>query len=153
MPLIAFVTKTCFKCNTDKPLVEFYRHSKMGDGRLNKCKDCAKTDVARNRFEKLEYYSDYERRRNQTPERRLKRKQYKLIYNVVNVKKYKARNLVNNALRDGRIQKQPCQYCGTNEKVQAHHRDYSKPLEVIWTCFRCHREQEHGQKVVSPAPF
>lgn len=38
-------TKICFKCNIDKPLYEYYKHKQMGDGHLNKCKDCTKKDT------------------------------------------------------------------------------------------------------------
>lgn len=37
--------KVCFKCNIEKPLTEYYKHKKMGDGHLNKCKDCTKKDT------------------------------------------------------------------------------------------------------------
>lgn len=58
------------------------------------------------------------------------------------IKKYdpvkgRARNVLNYALRRGEIARLPCQVCG-NEKVQAHHDDYSKPLDVRWLCVEHH---------------
>ena len=47
--------KQCFKCKVIKPLTEFYKHSKMKDGTVNKCKDCNKNDVKGNY---LEYIKD-----------------------------------------------------------------------------------------------
>lgn len=54
-----------------------------------------------------------------------------------NQAKFKARSVVNNAKRDGKIKPAPCANCG-KKKTQAHHTDYTKPLEVVWLCAKCH---------------
>lgn len=48
----------------------------------------------------------------------------------------RARQILQYHLRKGKITQVPCR-CGIKE-VQAHHPDYSKPLEVIWLCVGCH---------------
>ncbi len=50
-----------------------------------------------------------------------------------NAKKNRARVKVARALKDGTLEKEPCYECGS-EIVQAHHDDYSKPLDVRWLC-------------------
>lgn len=49
-----------------------------------------------------------------------------------------ARSAVSNALKYGRLKKVAC-FCG-EEKVEAHHENYSKPLDVIWVCRKHHVE-------------
>lgn len=49
-----------------------------------------------------------------------------------NPEKVKAHRVVYGALRNGSLVKQPC-HCGET-KVNAHHNDYSKPLEIAWLC-------------------
>ena len=46
--------------------------------------------------------------------------------------------LVRKAIRSGELIKQPCEICGTLDKIHAHHEDYSNPLDVRWLCSRHH---------------
>lgn len=137
--------KKCFKCGTEKGLDEFYRHSQMQDGRLNKCKECARRDVGDNYRKRKPYYQAYERRRFRRPERKAQIRRIVQRRRKLHPEKYKAHNAVSNAIRDGRLIRQPCEACG-NAKSQAHHDDYNKPLDVRWLCFKCHRAY-HGQEV------
>jgi len=48
-------------------------------------------------------------------------------------------NQLNLAFQQGRIKRLPCFVCN-NPKTDAHHQDYSKPLEVFWLCREHHQE-------------
>lgn len=125
--------KTCFKCNTEKPISDFYKHPKMADGYLGKCKDCTKRDTRINRRKKSDYYRDYDRKRGNR-----QHKEYESKYRSRFPEKHAAHIIVNNAIRNKKLVKEPCFMCGCNN-VHAHHVDYDKPLEVIWLCPTCHK--------------
>ena len=55
--------------------------------------------------------------------------------------KYKARYILRNAVRLGKIKEGCCEVCGLL-KVESHHDDYSKPLVVRWFCHQHHCELE-----------
>lgn len=135
--------KDCFKCGRHFPLSEYYRHPGMGDGRLGKCKECTKQDVHQNYLLRVDQYKAYERERNRKPERRVATVERQRRRRVTEAEKYKARQAVSNALRNGKLKRLPCEVCG-NKDVEAHHEDYAKPLDVKWLCFLHHR-QAHGQ--------
>ena len=143
--------KQCFKCEQVKPLDEFYQDGRMLDGFLNKCKQCTRLDVKKNRKKKLEQYKEYDRERAMRPNRVAARKEYaasergKAIQRLAHKKsrerfpeKFKARYVLNNAIRDGKIVRPLMCRCGSTGRIEAHHIDYSKPLEVIWLCKPCH---------------
>lgn len=135
--------KKCRGCEIVHPLSSFYKHPMMADGRLHYCKECIKSRV-RERYQRANGRVEYERRRNQQPGRKEAQRGYVKSRRQASPEKYKARTQVGNALRDGRIEKEPCVVCRSTERVQGHHEDYSKGLEVRWLCFRCHLE-EHGR--------
>jgi len=59
----------------------------------------------------------------------------------------KARQILKYQMRAGRIKEEPCKKCGSTEDVNAHHEDYSKPLDVVWLCRQCHLEL-HNNKLI-----
>jgi hypothetical protein len=124
--------KVCFKCKKLKPIEDFYKHGKTG--RVNKCKDCTKTDVTEYRNNNIDKVRAYDRERGKLPHRIEQNTKRTAEYRSANPEKYKAHCAVNNALRDGRIERKPCAVCGETESLEAHHFDYRKPLEVIWLC-------------------
>lgn len=135
--------KVCFKCKNNKPLSDFYRHSQMSDGYLGKCKECTKIDNFQNRRKREEYYIDFDRKRANLPHRLEYRNNYIAEYRKKNPLVYKAHIITNNAVRDGKLTKKPCRFCGGN-KVEAHHSDYNKPLFVDWLCAKHHRRLHAG---------
>lgn len=64
---------------------------------------------------------------------------------IRNPQKIAARQMVRCAIVCGMLVKKICERC-QNPKAEAHHDDYTKPLEVRWLCHRCHRirHQELG---------
>lgn len=136
--------KKCFKCKLKKDLGLFYKHSQTADGYLNKCKLCTKKD-ARNRYKdpvSREYIIAYEKKRQLDPKRRERKIKYQRKMRERSPGKRKARQKVNNAVRDGRLIKGLCEICGSTE-TQAHHTDYRKYLDVQWFCRKHHMEIEN----------
>lgn len=60
-----------------------------------------------------------------------------------------AHSAVQVALGNGTLKREICKKCESLE-TDAHHSDYSKPLDVIWLC-RSHHMQEH-QALLHPSP-
>ena len=54
-----------------------------------------------------------------------------------------SRSMFRAALLSGRvIPRTVCEKCEITKKIEAHHPDYTKPLEVIWLC-NAHHKIEH----------
>lgn len=44
----------------------------------------------------------------------------------------------------GMLEREPCQVCGREDKVQAAHRGYDDPLDIFWACPMHHRHYDKG---------
>jgi len=132
--------KTCFKCNEIKPLDFFYKHSAMKDGYLNKCKECNKKDSSRNRYKNIDAVRAYDRERGKSPERRKLALEQNRRWRSEDKRRQVAHNAVSRAIKKGLLVKESCKRCN-EEKSEAHHEDYDKPLDVVWLCSKCHKQR------------
>ena len=149
--------KQCFKCGKILDLAEFYKHVKMADGHLNKCKSCCRKDTTENRLKNLEYYREYDKQRANNPDRVEAREKYrrtpagkKAVYK--STKNYRSKNPTRRLLYSHceKFLENPgiCEQCGGNRMVEAHHDDYNRPFEVRWLCRGCHREWHKTHKPI-----
>jgi hypothetical protein len=87
-----------------------------------------------------EHVSELERKRNATPEGKEIRKAIQSRYNAKNRIKRLAKDAIHNAIKAGKMIKQPCKICG-KKIVEGHHQNYSYPLKVVWLCKKHHLEE------------
>lgn len=139
--------KSCFKCKRELPLTEFYKHSAMEAGVLGKCKDCTRDDVTENRIKNVGRIREYDRRRSSEPHRIELRKRVCAEWAAKYPERRRAQIALGNAVRDRRIKRpDTCQRCGIAGRIEAHHADYSKPLEVEWLCKPCHAQADKERR-------
>jgi len=130
----------------------------MGDGHLGKCKDCTKSDseIRRKALEASDLqWVLSERKRHRIKSAKKRADGWRLTkeqeakknrrYSEKHSHKKIATSKVGHAIRDGKLTKKPCEVCG-KEKAQAHHDDYSKPLDVRWLCVKHHNEHHVAQR-------
>lgn len=140
--------RTCNICGVTSDKAKFYA------GVTSRCAECHKTKVRENRASKIDYYQAYDAHRFQNdPRVRERHKRYQKTeagkaalkkahqkWKSNNSDKRAAQVILGNAVRDGRIEKpRSCSSCGCEpDRLEGHHEDYSKPLDVIWLCRQCH---------------
>ena len=138
-------SKKCFKCNAVKPLEDFYKHPKMLDGHVNKCKECNKNDVTAHRNKNIERVRAYDRARGKEPERIKATLEITRAWRAEDLRRQVAHSCVARAVRNGSLVRQPCCRCA-EERAVAHHEDYDKPIDVMWLCQPCHKQRHKELK-------
>jgi hypothetical protein len=140
--------KRCRECGVEKDLSEFYIHSEMADGHLNKCKECVKQRVRK--FWEKGGGRESDKKRNQKPERKAWQRAQSVKMRI----KHRAKRRVMAAwwtwFKKNKGVKDNCEVCRTKENVEAHHPDYNKPYEVMWLCSLHHKEWHRNNKVIPP---
>lgn len=143
-------TQECFKCRKVLSLSEFYKHPKMANGHLGKCKECTGMDVQEHRRDNVEKIRAYDRRRAKfkckdkvLAAQRRRRKQHP--------EKNNARQQAERAVKAGKIARRPCYFCDSSDRVEMHHPDYFRPLQVYWLCCLCHRKLDSMNRMNTEA--
>jgi len=157
----------CKRCKKEKGLEKFEFRSDRGKYRTV-CKDC-KNERERTRYvliakdlserRKISRNQNLEERREkarqsywknrgelldkarQRPRYSKSSPEATARWRVKNKPKCAAHQAVNRAIKSGKlIRPDRCAICATIGKVQAHHSDYTKPLDVIFVCGPCHKK-------------
>ena len=141
-------SKECFVCHKIKPLSEFYKCKGMKDGHYGKCKACYKDYARKYRKKNIEHIREYDRNRGHLGKRKKLRAATTRRRRKEVVGYQQSHSKVANAIRTGAL-KRPlyCECCGKIGRVEAHHENYNRPLEVIWLCPVCHRNYHMGKTI------
>jgi hypothetical protein len=143
--------KICTKCNETKPFDSFRLNEKMSAGYDSWCKKC------HNKLSETSKRKDREKY-NASQRAKYARRKARMLEAGVLPKplgkapvltaeerriRHNARRMTRRARANGKITAIPCVVCGDSE-VEAHHPDYSRPLDVVWLCRKHHHEIHHA---------
>jgi rubredoxin len=134
----------CSSCHQVLPADRFYQTRRNTSCLTSQCRSChiatsvATRDPIRTRIARRESARE-QRRANPDKARENDRRP-----RARDPEKARARALLNAAVRRGDIHRPAsCPVCGTAGRVEGHHHDYAKPLEVTWLCPLCHAAKHH----------
>ena len=113
--------KWCYGCRRPKEYADFFRNKSQSDGYGNLCRPCSRE----REHHRAPYrdWSDHHARRRQKPDY---------------AAKLKARMAVKEAVKTGRLTREPCVECD-DPRSEGHHHDYARPLDVVWVCSLHHK--------------
>jgi hypothetical protein len=139
--------KWCPGCKCDVALGLFGEATRRVDGRAAQCLACTakyaqgryRADVEASRAVRRTYAkASYDAGKRSRPPERAKANAHAAVYR---------------ALKRGEVMRpENCSHCGKADRIEGHHDDYSRPLDVMWLCVMCHRERhaELAAKGIDP---
>jgi len=117
--------KTCSKCGLEKDESEFNKDRSRKDGLQCWCRECQKPIIQK--------WGREHPKKNREKVAKYKKKNPDVVL---------AHNTVNNAIRAGTLVRKICEVKDCDVIGQAHHDNYSKPLDVRWLCIEHHSKLE-----------
>ena len=145
--------KQCTKCLETKPFDMFRKNDAMLDGHTSWCKPCQNRAGEQSKKKDIEAFRAKERAwyaKNKEAINERRRKLYVEKHGerpLLTDQEVRMRSVVRRKTRrylaKGLLVKTPCHVCGSLE-VEAHHADYSRPLDVVWLCKKHHKELHDG---------
>ncbi|MCA9340281.1 MAG: hypothetical protein KDA17_05185 [Candidatus Saccharibacteria bacterium] len=141
-------TKICSKCGVSKPTADFMADRSRRDGLRYHCKQCNRERYAANKEKILEQQREYytanrekinarNRAYAQTPKGKERKYASVSKWQASNPEKTHAQIILKDAVRSGKVLRQPCIICG-NPKTHGHHVAYDLPFAVSWVCRQHH---------------
>ena len=132
--------KVCPRCHVEKKRAEFYETK---GGISSYCRSCY---AERHKKEGLQSVLEAAKKYRESAKGRAYHKDFMAKAGSKYRDKAVAEGKVNaRYMARYYLEKKPCESCGSMSS-QAHHHDYSKPLEVVWLC-PAHHADEHRKHV------
>lgn len=151
--------KTCSRCKQEKEYDKFYKDKKTKDGFNGICKLCRllhdrerrKKDpvwVEKRRLQNSKYHFENReaiaKRKKEWLESEKGIESHRAStrkWKKNNTIKVRAHSAVERAVARGiLIPKERCEVCNGTHKIEAHHPDHRKQLQVLWLCKYCHEK-------------
>lgn len=124
----------CYRCHSTEKLL---KHAVSTDGvQSYVCRKCNSQKMAA-------YYKTKKGKANIAANQKRMREKHRV--------KHRARSYLGMCVAKGKVSKPiKCETCGKKEvRIEGHHEDYSKPLEVNWFCTDCHADRHRFMKRVA----
>jgi hypothetical protein len=125
----------CSPCDRAQKVA--YRALRKAQGRP--VKSGTRMPIEWQREEKKRFYSNPENRKRRQKTASLRARHPDVIHKTL------CRRRTQQAIYSGKLIRKPCEKCG-DPKVEAHHEDYYKPLEIVWLCQKHHIEHHKTNK-------
>jgi len=141
------MNKICTKCKETLSVNNFNRAKNTSDRLYPSCKECRKKLRGLRADKRKEYDKKYHVKNKE------KRKDMCKNYYYQDKERVLAHSAVTSAIRSGKIKRpDACERCKEPKKTEAHHFDYSKPLEIEWLCRSCHTQLHIDSKADKEPP-